>query len=386
MLDKEKVAQIINDTDIVAVVGSFVQLKQSGSTFKGLSPFVREKTPSFYVVPSKNIYKCFSSGKGGDVISFLMEKEGMSFKEAMKDLADRLGMPLEEGKKVVKSEKDQILLTNAAIQIELCSLPDFSFFSGEKYKLSDETQRKFGIGLATRQHVAAIQSKISTQNASAAGHLWRESGTFVYSKRVTIPIKDQYGNIVSFSGRAVDDSKPKYANGYESAAFNKSETLFGLDLAKQEMRRLNSCYVMEGYTDVMKYHEVGIKNVVASMGTSITTKHLKLISRYCDHIILASDGDNAGWESMMRTIPTVIATEMTVGVVIFPEGEDPCSWLAKGNEPPQPMEFDEFLKHFRSKTKLSDYIKTINEFVMAIDSLGNEITKQIYINQIIASI
>ena len=337
--------------DIVEVVSDFVNLKKSGSSFKGLSPFTTEKTPSFYVVPSKGIFKCFSSGKGGDAITFVMEFDGLSYIEALKYLAAKYNIAIEEEIQTddIQAAQNQreslyIVLKYASdyFQKMLKSNEEGKSIGLTYFKergFSDEVIESFNLGYSLNVwdnfYQEGLKKGLTKENLEAAGLVVIKE-TKVYDRfrgRVMFPIQNVTGKTIAFGARVLssDTSKnqPKYLNSPESELYNKSKILYGLFQSKQQIRQDNNCYLVEGYTDVISMHQIGVKNVVSSSGTSLTDDQVKLIKRYTQNVTVLYDGDAPGIRASLRGIDILLEGGLNVRAITFPDGEDPDSYSKK---------------------------------------------------------
>lgn len=350
MISRSTIDRIYQAAIIEEVIGEFVHLKKSGSSWKGLSPFANEKTPSFFVVPAKGIYKDFSSGKGGNVIDFLMEHEKMSYPEALRWLAQKYNIEIEEEKQSEeqqqeKSEREQLsIVTEFAarwFQEQLFNTEEgqaigLSYFQERGFR--PDIIRKFQLGYSPDKWDALVKA------ATEAGYtieyfvkagLIREKdggGTFDFFKgRVMFPIHNISGKAIAFGGRILKNDKntAKYFNSPESELYLKSNVLYGMHLAKNSIVKNDVCFLVEGYTDVVSMHQAGIENVVASSGTSLTEGQIRLIKRYTPNITILYDGDSAGIKASFRGIDMILKEGMNVKVVLFPDGDDPDSFARK---------------------------------------------------------
>ncbi|MEM6361288.1 MAG: DNA primase [Bacteroidota bacterium] len=342
--------QLVKDAmDIEEVVSDFVTLKRSGSTYKALSPFTNEKTPSFYVVPSKGIFKDFSSGKGGDAITFVMEVDGLSYTEAIKYLAAKYGIEIKEEEQTDEALEEQnkreslrIVLNFAKeyfsdllINSEEGKSIGLSYFKERGF--TDHQIKKFELGYSLNKWdgflKVALENAYNEELLEKAGLLVVKDAEKRYDRfrgRVIFPIHNVSGKVVAFGARTLKkDDKPKYLNSPESEVYHKSKVLYGLYQAKQGIRQNDNCYLVEGYTDVISLHQSDIENVVASSGTSLTADQIKLISRFSSNITVLFDGDKAGIRASLRGIDMILESGMNVRVVMFPEGEDPDSYSRK---------------------------------------------------------
>lgn len=341
------VDDIMQTSRIEEVIGEYVQLKKAGSNLKGLSPFTDERTPSFVVSPAKQIFKCFSTGKGGSVVSFLMEKEHFSYPEALRWLADKYGITLPEEKPATAEEL-------AAIS-ERESLHIINEFAKDHFKKNlHESDEGKAIGLSyfiergfRKDIIEKFQlgyclntSNDFTETSLAKGYKleYLEKVGLVKTKddrhfdffrgRVMFPIHSVTGRILGFGGRTLitDKKVAKYFNSPESIVYNKSEILYGLHFAKGDIVKYDNCFLCEGYTDVISMYQAGIQNVVSSSGTSLTRDQIKLVRRYTQNITILYDGDAAGIKASFRGIDLILEEGLNVQVVLFPDGEDPDSY------------------------------------------------------------
>lgn len=335
---------------IEEVIGDFVHLKRSGPSYRGLSPFSNEKTPSFFVVPAKGIYKDFSSGKGGNVVDFLIEHEKMSYPEALRWLAEKYQIPIEEDKE--RTEQDAAERTereNLSVVSEFAhkwfqdqlhhteegQAIGLSYFRERGFR--DDIIEKFQLGYCPDgwDHMtkAAIAGGYKLEYLIKAG-LSRERDGVPYDffrGRVMFPIHNISGKVIAFAGRTLKAAKDiaKYFNSPESELYHKSNVLFGIHLAKNAIVKHDVCYLTEGYTDVIAMHQAGIENVVASSGTSLTEGQIRLIKRYTSQITILYDGDTAGIKASFRGIDMILQEGLHVRVVLFPDGDDPDSFARK---------------------------------------------------------
>ncbi len=356
------VDQILQTARIEEVIGEFVQLKRAGSNLKGLSPFTDEKTPSFVVSPAKQIFKCFSTGKGGNAASFLMEKEHFSYPEALRWLAKRYQIEVPEEREATAeelaalNERESFLIinefakntfANMLLETEEGKAIGLSYF--EERGFSRATIEKFQLGYCLNTGAAftqlALEKGYNKAYLEAIGlSKSKEERSFDFFKgRVMFPIHSISGRVLGFGGRTLlsDKKVAKYFNSPESIIYNKSEILYGLYFAKGDIVKYDECLLCEGYTDVISMHQSGIQNVVSSSGTSLTKEQVKLVSRYTKNLTILYDGDAAGIKASFRGIDLILEEGMNVKVVLFPDGEDP----------------DSFAKT-RSNDELAEYIKT----------------------------
>ncbi|MFA8450234.1 MAG: DNA primase [Bacteroidales bacterium] len=350
MIKPEIIQQIFDTAQVEEVVGDFVQLKRRGTNMIGLCPFHNEKTPSFSVSPGKGIYKCFGCGKGGNSVNFIMEHEHYSYPEALRYLANKYNIDIEEEElsdEEVKSlsereslfhvtelaskfYKDQLLFTSKGKAIGR------SYFRERGF--SDVTIEKFRLGYSPDEWSAftqhATQQGFSMDIVAKAGLcIVKDSQKFYdrFRERVMFPIQNLTGKVIGFGGRILnkEKSKAKYINSPETEIYNKSRVLYGIYQSKNQIIRENECLLVEGYTDVISLHQNGIENVVSSSGTSLTEDQIKLIKRFSNNITILYDGDAAGIKASFRGIDMILEQGMNVRVVLFPDGEDPDSFAQK---------------------------------------------------------
>ncbi len=337
-------------TDIVDVVGDYVQLKRRGSNFVGLCPFHTEKTPSFNVNPARNIYKCFGCGVGGDVFNFISETEGLSFPESVRLLADRAGILIqdESGPDDDASETDGIyraLRFAAKSFFNSLTQTDDGVVAREYLQgrgLTAESVKSFGVGYAPDSWdnliKAAEKEKVEIEFLEKAGlAIPRKSGDGFYDryrKRIIFPITSHVGKIIGFGGRVLDpEDEPKYINSPETLVYNKSRVLYGLFQARNPIRKRGESILVEGYTDVIALHQAGIDNSVATCGTAVTIEQVKLLSRYASRIVLLYDSDSAGIRAAFRAIDLILEQGTGATAVALPYGYDPDSFVReKGAE------------------------------------------------------
>lgn len=409
MISKSTVDLVFETARLEEVIGDFVQLKKSGSNFKGLSPFSNEKTPSFMVSPAKQIWKDFSSGKGGNVVSFLMEHEHYTFPEAIKYLAKKYNIEVEETQQTNEQKEA------ASLRESMYAVTDFaqSFFS----KMLIESKEGKNIGLAYFQERGFTSESIDrfhlgyspdqwdalTKAALDAGFHERflvSSGLTIqkgekkfdrFKGRVMFPIHSMSGRVMGFGGRILKQDKQtaKYVNSPESEVYQKSKVLYGLYQAKQDIGKQGNCYLVEGYTDVIQMHQAGIQNVVSSSGTALTADQVRLVRRLTDNITLLFDGDAAGLRAAMRGVDIILEAGMQVFICTFPDGEDPDSFVRNH----QPTEVKQFLENntvdfiqFKAKLLAEEgknepirKAETIREIVQSISIIPDAIRREVYI-------
>ncbi|MFT6216950.1 MAG: DNA primase [Roseivirga sp.] len=345
-INDSTIQEIKNRIDIIDVINDFVTLKKVGSNYRALSPFTQEKSPSFYVSPAKDIFKCFSTGKGGDAISFIMEVEGISYIEALKYLAGKYGIEIQEQEQTdeqinAQNERDSLFIAlkfaGEFFQDTLWNHSQgksigLSYFKERGF--SEETIKKFELGYSLDQWdglmKAAIAKGYSQDILEKAGLIIKtENKTYDrFRGRVMFPIQNVAGKVIAFGARTLlkDKNQPKYINSPETGVYHKSDIVYGIHQARQAIRNDDLCYLVEGYTDVISMHQSGVANVVSSSGTSLTKEQIQLISRYTKNITVLYDGDKAGIKASFRGIDLILENDLNVHAVVFPEGEDPDSF------------------------------------------------------------
>jgi DNA primase len=411
MISPTTIDEIKNQMDIVDVVGDFVTLKKSGSSYKALSPFTAEKTPSFYVVPSKQIFKDFSSGKGGDCITFVMEIDGLSYIEALKYLAKKYGIEIKEEERTDEQQEAQnkreslYILLNFAKDffIEKLHKSDEGRNIGLTYfkerGFTEETIEKFELGYSIDEwntlETAANEKGYNTDLLEEAGLVVKgENRTYDrFRSRVMFPIHNVTGKTIAFGARTLskDKKQPKYLNSPETELYHKSKVLYGLFQSKQAIRKEDNCYLVEGYTDVISMHQSGVENVVSSSGTALTEDQVKLIKRYTNNVTVLFDGDAAGIRASIRGIDMLLEGDLDVRAVVMPEGEDPDSYSRKLSV----SAFRNFVETeamdiIQFKTKLfldeagNDPIKRagiIKDIVTSITKISDPVKRAVYIKE-----
>lgn len=401
--------QILQTTRIEEVIGEFVQLKRSGSNLKGMSPFTDERTPSFMVSPAKQIFKCFSSGKGGTAVSFLMEKEHFSYPEALRWLAQKYNIEIPKENELsaeelaLVNERDSLYIINDFAKNHFTTnlwLTDegksigLSYF--EERGFTKESMEKFQLGycLNTGSDLtsAALDRGFKFEYLEKVGlSKESESRRFDFFRgRVIFPIHSISGRVLGFGGRVLHTDKKvaKYFNSPESPVYNKSEILYGLYFGKNEIIKRDNCFLCEGYTDVISLHQAGIENVVSSSGTALTREQIKLIARYTKNIVILFDGDAAGIKASFRGIDLILEEGLNVKIVLFPQGEDPDSYAKVRSK----QEIAEFLTNsaqdfisFKAgvllKEVANDPIQTstaIKDIVASIALVPDSIARSVY--------
>jgi DNA primase len=375
MIDQQTINQIFDTADIVEVISDFVTLKKSGANYKGLSPFTNEKTPSFMVSPAKGIFKDFSSGKGGNVVGFLMEHEKLSYPEALRYLAQKYNIPIEEKELTAdeiqqRNERESLMAVTAyasdyfVSQLESEEGRAVGLAYYRKRGFREDSLKKFALGYSPDKRTAFTEE--ARKNGYKDNYLVKtglsiERENYLFDRfagRVIFPIHSLSGNVIGFGGRTLKSDKniAKYLNSPESDIYHKSRVLYGLFQAKKSIVAEERCFLVEGYTDVISMHQAGIENVVASSGTALTTEQIRLIKRFTPNVTIIYDGDEAGIKASFRGIDMILEEGMNVKVVMLPEGEDPDSFA-------QSHSSSEFLEYIRDSEK--DFISFKTELLLA---------------------
>ncbi|MDO5607114.1 MAG: DNA primase [Capnocytophaga sp.] len=411
MISKATIDKVFDLARVEEVIGDFVQLKKSGANYKGLSPFANERTPSFMVSPVKQIWKDFSSGKGGNAIAFLMEHEHFTYPEAIRYLANKYHIEIEETEatteeKAIADERESLYIVSEYAQkyfektlhdTETGLAIGKSYFKERGF--TDDTIRKFRLGYSPDAWSAF------TDDALAEGYqleFLEKSGLTIvkedkkfdrFKGRVMFPIHSMSGRVLGFGGRILTQDKKaaKYLNSPESEIYHKSKVLYGIYHAKQAIAKLDNCYLVEGYTDVIQFHQRGIENVVSSSGTALTTEQIRLINRLTPNITMLYDGDAAGLRASIRGVDLILEQGMNVKICTFPDGEDPDSFARKTayedlvqylNE--NATDFIRFKASLLMNETQNDPIRkaeTIRDMVESISKIPDLIKQEIYIRE-----
>lgn len=360
MISKDTIDDIKNRIDIVDVISDFITLKKAGINYKALSPFSNEKTASFFVVPGKGIFKDFSSGKGGDAITFVMDHEGMTYLEALRYLAKKYGVEIQETKSsdqqlAMQSEREGLyVLMNFAkdyykdklVNSEEGQSIGLTYFRERGFNDRDVQKFELGYALEGWENFSkeAIEKGYSKELLEKTGLVVKKDDGSSYDRfrgRVIFPVHNLSGKVIAFGARMLgkDKNQPKYVNSPETEIYHKSDVLYGLYQAKNPIRQKDNCYLVEGYTDVISMHKSDVQNVVASSGTALTMSQVQLIRRFTQNVTVLFDGDAAGIKAAIRGIDMLLESGLNVRVVLFPNGEDPDSYSRKVGT----AEFQKFL-------------------------------------------
>lgn len=412
MIDQPTIDRILDAANIVDVVSEFVTLRKRGVNYVGLCPFHDDKTPSFYVSPSKNICKCFACGEGGTAVHFIMKHEQLGYFDALRYLAKKYNIEIQEREltdkeKQARSDRESMFIVNAWAQKYFTSMLHNHIDGktiGMRYFIErgfrEETIRKFQLGYSLDKRDALYQEAIKSGYKK---EFLEKTGLVIayedgrvndrFRGRVIFPVHSLSGKVVAFGGRVLkkDEKTAKYVNSPESDIYHKSNELYGIYFAKQAMVKADRCFLVEGYTDVISMHQSGVENVVASSGTALTHGQIRLIHRFTDNITVLYDGDAAGIKAALRGIDLLLMEGMNVKVVLLPDGEDPDSFARSHSA----NEFSDFIqKHetdfIRFKTQLlleeagNDPIKRaalIGDIIRTIAIVPDDITRTLYIRE-----
>ncbi|MCX6183339.1 MAG: DNA primase [Bacteroidetes bacterium] len=376
MIPKETIDKIFEESRIEEVIGEFVNLKKSGSNFKGLSPFTEEKSPSFYVSPAKQIFKCFSSGKGGSVVTFLMEHEHFTYPEALKFLAKKYNIEIQEEEQSpeqvqLENEREALYLIHQfagnlykenITELQEGRAIGMSYFKERGFTL--DTIKKFELGYSPEDRnflAGRALAKGYKKELLLKSGIILEKGDYLndrFAARVMFPIHNLSGRIIGFGGRTLkkDKTVPKYVNSPETDIYHKSKVLYGIFQAKKSIIKNDRCLLVEGYTDVISLHQAGVENAVASSGTALTAEQIKLIKRFTENVTVLFDGDAAGIRAAFRGIDMFLEEGLNVKVILFPDGEDPDSFSRKNSPEALQKYLDDATDfiHFKCKVLLDE--------------------------------
>ena len=411
MISKATIDTVFETARVEEVIGDFVNLKRAGSNFKGLSPFSEERSPSFMVSPAKGIWKDFSSGKGGNSVAFLMEHSHFTYPEAIRYLAKKYNIEIEETEqtdqeKAITDVRESMYLVsefaktyfhNTLLNSEEGKAIGYSYFKERGF--TNETIKKFSLGYSPESWDAftkeALGKGYKLEFLESTGlTIPRDDRPFDRFKgRVMFPIESMSGRVLGFGGRILTNDKKaaKYLNSPESEIYHKSKVLYGIFQAKQSIAKLNNCYLVEGYTDVIQFNQSGIENVVSSSGTALTPDQIRLINRLTKNITVLFDGDAAGLRASIRGIDLILEEGMNVKVCTFPDGEDPDSFAKKTSYEDLVLYLENNAKDFiQFKASLlmneakNDPIKKadlIRDMVVSISKIPDRIQREIYIQE-----
>lgn len=414
MIDQATIDRILDAAQIVDVVSEFVTLRRRGVNYIGLCPFHNEKTPSFSVSPSKGLCKCFSCGKGGNVVHFIMEHEQLSYYEALKWLAKKYNIEIKERELTTEEKQAQSLRESLFVVNQFASeyfqnilyndidgqRIGMTYLRGRGFR--DDIIKKFQLGFSTESHdalaKAAIQKGFKEDYLVKTGLCYRKNDGSLRDRfwgRVIFPVHTLSGKVVAFGGRvlsaATKNVQMKYVNSPESEIYHKSRELYGIYFAKQAIVRQDRCFLVEGYTDVISMHQSGIENVVASSGTALTSEQIRLIHRFTNNITMLYDGDGAGIKASLRGIDMLLEEGMNIKVCLLPDGDDPDSFARKHNATDyqayingHEVDFIRFKTNLLMEEAGKDPIKRaslISSIVKSISVIPDAIVRSVYIRE-----
>lgn len=411
MIPQETIGQIFETARVEEVVGDYVSLKKKGTNMWGLCPFHNEKTPSFSVSPSKGIYKCFGCGEGGNSVNFIMNHEHMTYPEALRFLAKKYNIEIEEEqltpeREAELSERESLYLvmqyaqrkfTENLLESDAGKAIGLSYFKERGF--SDDTIQKFALGYALDDRKAfvseAMENKHSKEMLVKSGMALDYDNGLVdrFHGRVMFPIRNLSGRTIAFGGRTLrsDKKTAKYINSPETPLYNKSEVLYGIFESKKDIINKDNCFLVEGYTDVVSLHQAGIENVVASSGTSLTKEQIRLVKRLTNNLTVMYDGDAAGIKASFRGIDMILEEGLNVRTLLFPDGEDPDSFAqSKSEEELRDFIADNSTDFIQFKSKIladeakNDPIKKaalIKDLVNSIALIPDPITRSVYVKE-----
>jgi DNA primase len=407
----DKIQEVRERTSILEIVGDYVSLRKSGANYQGLCPFHGEKTPSFNVNPAREIFHCFGCGTGGNVFSFIMKIEGLSFPEAVRFLAKRVGVTIEERlptpqEKRRQDEREALYRVNelAADYYRRVLMKEAAGEAGRRYLerrgVDEATAEAYRLGFAPdrwdglTRHLE--QKKALMDAAETVGLIRRkESGGYYdsFRNRLLFTISDIQGRPIGFGGRVLDDTLPKYINSPESPIYHKGEVLFGVHLAKPAMREQGAAIIVEGYFDHLALYQAGVRNVVATCGTALTEGHLKLLQRYAGKLYTLFDSDSAGKKATLRAMELVLASGMPAYVVELPAGDDPDSFLKQvggdaftervtGALPIFEFFFRDLLRQGNAGT-VEGKVRVVEELAPRLRKITNPVERDLYVKEIV---
>lgn len=409
MIPDQKVREVLERTSIVDVVSEYVQLRRSGANFLGLCPFHSEKTPSFNVNPAREIFHCFGCGTGGNVFSFVMKIEGLSFPEAVKLLARKAGVeiedrPLTPNEKRAQDERQTLFRINASVagyyRELLKNAPEAAVARAylEKRNAAGEMAELYGLGYAPARR-DGLARHLSAQGfdldvAQKLGVVRRNDGGWydLFRSRLVFPIRSPKGEVIAFAGRVLDGSLPKYINSPESPLYHKSSVLFGFDLALPAVRTEKSVIIVEGYFDHLALHRAGIRNVAATCGTALTPDHAALIKRHASRVYSLFDSDAAGQKATIRSMELFLEQKLPAYVIALPPGDDPDSYLEKNSteafrvclESARPA-FDFFVRTLLSHIpadSIDNRVRIVDELIPRFRKIVDPLERELYEKEI----
>ena len=396
-MDQRQIDEVLERNNIIDVIGSYFPLKKTGSNFKARCPFHDEKTASFVVSEKKQIFKCFGCGKGGNAIHFVQEYEKISFFEALKKLAERVGIALQQTRvnTAKRSRRDLIhsiyKLAGSFFQDNLRQHGDFAKQYLVNRKISESTIEKFQIGYALDSYAGLrnflLKNSINEKIFPASG-LFTANGRDLFRQRLMFPIHDHTGNIIAFGGRVLmeDQGGGKYVNSPTTEIYTKGNQLYGFFITKYDVSKKDYVLICEGYTDFIRLFEAGFTNSAASLGTSLTDSQINLINRYSRNIYMLYDGDKAGRKAAVRAAGNIIRNGSNAKIIALPDDEDPDSFLLKNN----PEELEKLISKastlpnflFEDKSLGLDNKSKLNELIEILNDMNDEISVELFIREI----
>ena len=405
MIPEQKVREVLERTSIVEVVSEYVQLRRSGANYLGLCPFHAEKTPSFNVNPAREIFHCFGCGTGGNVLSFVMKMDGLSFPEAVKSLARKAGVEIEErlltpAEKQAQGERQVLLRINELAQdyyrTVLKQQPGAAGARGylEKRNATGAISEAYGLGFAPDRRDGLVQhlmaQGVELDVASRLGIVRKNEGGWydLFRNRLIFPIRNPKGEVIAFAGRVLDGALPKYINSPESSLYHKSSVLFGLDLAMPAIRTEKSIVIVEGYFDHLALYRAGIQNVAATCGTALTHDHISLLKRHVSKVYSLFDSDAAGRKATIRSMELFLEQRVPTYVISLPDGDDPDSFLEKNTvkdfricqEKARPA-FEFFIRTLLSQIpadSIDNKVRIVDELIPRFRKIVDPLERELY--------
>ncbi|MCK4353427.1 DNA primase [candidate division WOR-3 bacterium] len=386
-IPQDKVAQIREANPIEEVIAGYISLKKAGKNFKALCPFHSERTPSFFVSPEKGLYHCFGCGKSGNIITFIMEYSKLSFLEAVQFLGERVGIQI----KFEKPKNEHLYKINKfvaelfhSILLAPEGLPARRWI--EHRGIQKETVNEFMLGYAPSESIVYRSAKskgIKLEDLETLGLVTKlENGRYrdSFRRKIIFPIRDRWDKVIGFGTRVLDQSEPKYINSPESPVFKKGKSLYGLYEAKNQLRE--KTILVEGYTDVLTLHQYGIKNVVASLGTSLTEEQARLLKLHTQKVILIYDGDIAGQNAAERAINILLEAGLDISILVLPKGEDPDSFIReKGNfDFSKVQNFVDF--KFKESKSIEEKTELVKSFQQTLIKISDSVKKELWADYI----
>jgi DNA primase len=402
---EEKVSEIRDRANILEVVSDYVSLKKAGKNYKGLCPFHSEKTPSFMINEEKQIFHCFGCGEGGNVFTFLMKVAHLSFPQALEELAKRYGVRLAP-RESSPAQKKEMAKREGLFQINQITSEYFHDLliqrkEGEEARrylskrgIEDESIKEYRLGYSVDRWDGLVQhlreKKASLEFAWELGLIFpkkREGWYDAFRGRMIFPIFDLHNRVVGFGGRLIREGEPKYYNSAESSIYHKGEILYGLQVARRYIPKNDCVIIAEGYFDLLTLHQHGVKHSVATLGTALTTQHIRVLKRYTRNLITLFDSDPAGVQASLRSLPLFLEEDVSGKMIILPKGEDPDSFLRKGEDLEKKMSgavplidffFENLMKTYDAKS-IDGKVKIAEEGVALIAKIPDRIRKDFYL-------